>query len=60
MSVFRGMMLVVLLPAVTWAMSFEDARHLLNRTGFGATPEEIAEFAKLDRAAAVNRIVASA
>jgi uncharacterized protein (DUF1800 family) len=40
------------------ALSAEDARHLLVRTGFGATPAEIAELAPLDRAASVDRLLA--
>lgn len=40
------------------ALSPEDARHLLVRTGFGATPAEIAELAPLDRAASVDRLLA--
>jgi uncharacterized protein (DUF1800 family) len=41
-------------------IGYEGARHLLNRTGFGATDAEIAEFASLDRATAVDRILAGA
>jgi uncharacterized protein (DUF1800 family) len=37
----------------------EDARHLLNRTGFGAPPREVAEFARLTREQAVDRLLAS-
>ncbi|MBL8833359.1 MAG: DUF1800 family protein, partial [Rhodospirillales bacterium] len=40
------------------ALSPEDARHLLVRTGFGATPVEIAELGPLDRPAAVDRLLA--
>ena len=29
------------------AISFDDARHLLNRTGFGATPEDIEKLTAL-------------
>jgi uncharacterized protein (DUF1800 family) len=35
-----------------------DARHLLNRTGFEAHPGRIAAFARLTRAAAVDRLLA--
>jgi uncharacterized protein (DUF1800 family) len=42
------------------AMGYDEARHLLNRTGFGATDAQISEYAKLDRAAAVDRILAGA
>ena len=40
------------------ALAPEDARHLLVRTGFGATPAEIAELGPLDRAASVDRLLA--
>ena len=39
------------------AIGYEGARHLLNRTGFGATDAEVSEYASLDRAAAVDRIL---
>ena len=39
------------------ALTPDEARHLLNRTGFGATQAEIAELAPLDRAAAVDRLL---
>ena len=35
----------------------EGARHLLGRAGFGASPAEVAEFAPLDREAAVDRLL---
>ena len=41
-------------------MGYEAARHLLNRTGFGATDSEIEEYARLDRAEAVDRILSGA
>lgn len=40
------------------AMGYEDARHLLNRVGFGATDAEITANAALTRAQAVERILA--
>jgi len=40
------------------AMGPEDARHLLNRAGFGAQPREIAEYAALARTEAVERLLA--
>ncbi|MGL5001817.1 MAG: hypothetical protein ACRDAM_02645, partial [Casimicrobium sp.] len=40
------------------AMGFEDARHLLGRTSFAAQPSEIADYAKLSRAKAVDRLLA--
>jgi uncharacterized protein (DUF1800 family) len=40
------------------AMGIEEARHLLGRTSFAAQPSEIAEYAKLTRAQAVDRLLA--
>lgn len=40
-----------------FALAPEDARHLLVRTGFGASAAEIAELSQLDRAAAVDRLL---
>ena len=40
------------------AIGYEGARHLLNRAGFGATEAEVREYASLDRAQAVDRILA--
>src|SRR3982751_4551967 len=55
-------LIAFVLPIAAHAASigYEGARHLLNRTGFGATDAQVAEFAKLDRAAAVNRLLAGA
>lgn len=39
-------------------MGYSDARHLLNRVGFGATHAEVREFAKLTHVQAVDRILA--
>ncbi len=48
-----------LLPA-SWAgaaaMGPEEAYHLLNRAGFGATPQEVAQYARLSRAQAVDKL----
>ncbi len=41
-------------------IGYDGARHLLSRTGFGATEAEIAEFAPLERGPAVDRILAGA
>jgi uncharacterized protein (DUF1800 family) len=40
------------------ALSPDDARHLLARTGFGAAAGEIADLAPFDRAQAVDRVLA--
>ena len=39
-------------------MGYDDARHLLNRAGFGATDAEIREYAALGREEAVARLLA--
>ncbi len=38
-------------------MDFDEARHLLSRTSFGATPAEIHAFEQLDYPAAVDRLL---
>ena len=40
------------------AMDFDEARHLLSRTAFGATPAEIRALEAQDYAAAVDRLLA--
>ena len=53
-------LLALVLPiAAQAAMGSDDARHLLNRAGFGATPHEIAEYARLSRPEAVDRLLAA-
>lgn len=42
------------------AIGYEGARHLLNRTGFGANPTEVAQYAALGREAAVDRLLGGA
>jgi uncharacterized protein (DUF1800 family) len=54
-----------LLLSVTFAagaapIGYDGARHLLNRTGFGATDAEVRAFAPLERAEAVDRLLAAA
>jgi len=39
-------------------LGFDDARHLLNRTGFSATPTEIDAYAGLSREQAMDRLLA--
>ena len=48
---------LVTLPALARPLGFDDARHLLNRTGFAANTPEISEFAQLTREAAVARLL---
>lgn len=38
-------------------LTFEDARHLLSRSGFGGSPDDIRRLTQLDRAAAVSRVL---
>jgi uncharacterized protein (DUF1800 family) len=48
-------------PRSGWATAgtdFDEARHLLSRTSFGATPADIAALQSLDYAAAVDRLLA--
>jgi uncharacterized protein (DUF1800 family) len=49
----------LLLPAVAGALAPEDARHLLARSGFAATPRGIEALLPLDRAAAIETILAA-
>ncbi len=42
------------------AMTFQEARHLLARTGFGGTPADIREWARLDRETAVTKLLGEA
>jgi uncharacterized protein (DUF1800 family) len=44
--------------AASAPLGIDDARTLLTRTGFGATPAEIAAYASLTRTAAVERLLA--
>src|SRR5512145_2800527 len=46
--------------AASAPLGFDDARHLLNRTGFAAIPAEIEAFARLTRDEAVDRLLAQA
>jgi uncharacterized protein (DUF1800 family) len=45
------------LAARAQALGYEDARHLLDRAGFGATDAEVRAFANLTREAAVDRLL---
>src|SRR5947208_14562168 len=46
--------------AAARGMGPDEARHLLARTGFGPSGSEIARFAALERAEAVDRLLADA
>jgi len=48
---------VLAIPLTAHALDPADIRHLLDRTGFGAEPEDITLFAPLDRTAAVDRVL---
>jgi len=52
-----GFSVTLLATGAVNALSLEDSRHLLSRTGFGATAAEIAELAPLDRAQAVELLL---
>jgi uncharacterized protein (DUF1800 family) len=56
----RLVLLILALPiaAHAAAMGPDEARHLLNRAGFGANPREIADYTQLARAEAVDRLLA--
>jgi uncharacterized protein (DUF1800 family) len=47
------------LPAFAAAMGTDDARHLLNRAGFGARPADLVRFANLSREAAIEQLLAN-
>jgi uncharacterized protein (DUF1800 family) len=49
--------LLVAGSALADPIGYEGARHLLNRTGFGATDAEVRGYAGLERAAAVDRLI---
>lgn len=56
-------LLVLALPvhsAVDEPLGADNARHLLNRTGFGASDGDIGVFAKLNRAEAADRLLKAA
>ncbi len=53
------MLAVGALPAAAAPMGAGDARHLLNRAGFGARPADIAEFARMSRREAVDKLFAA-
>jgi uncharacterized protein (DUF1800 family) len=58
--VLIGMGIASSSQAAATAMGADDARLLLNRTGFGATEREVAEFAQLSRVQAVDRLLRGA
>lgn len=52
-----GLGLLLIAAAPTAALDREEARHLLTRTGFGASPAAIQSLVRLDRAAAVRKLL---
>ncbi len=59
-AAFAGFAVAAAVSAANGPLGFDDARHLLNRTGFSATPTEIDAYAGLTREQAVDRLLASA
>ncbi|HUP29030.1 MAG TPA: DUF1800 family protein, partial [Usitatibacter sp.] len=59
---YLGAVLLLLVPALAAAKGIgaEDARHLLQRVGFGAPDSEVQAFAALERADAVERLLREA
>ncbi len=53
-------LLLTMVAYPVFALSTSDAAHLLIRTGFGATPEAVADLRELERADAVQRLIESA
>jgi len=57
-AVFLLSLLVAALPVSAATLGVDDARHLLSRTAFGATPAEIEAYSKLTREQAADRLLA--
>lgn len=53
-------LLLAALPVSAATLGVDDARHLLSRTGFGATPAEIETYSRLTRHQAADRLLAGA
>jgi uncharacterized protein (DUF1800 family) len=47
-------------PEPSRSLGYDDARHLLNRTGFGATQSEVERFARMTREEAARKLLADA
>ena len=56
-SLFVACMTLLSASAIAGPMGADDARHLLNRTGFDAQPAQIESFAGLSRSEAVERLL---
>jgi uncharacterized protein (DUF1800 family) len=59
-QLIRLLILLVPLAAHAAPMGEVDARHLLNRAGFGATPRDVADYARLSHDQAVERLLGGA
>lgn len=60
LTVFLVCAACLALPAMASApLSYDDARHLLNRTGFGATDAEIRRFTGMSREDAARKLLAT-
>jgi uncharacterized protein (DUF1800 family) len=57
-AVFLLSLLLAALPASAATLGVDDARHLLSRTAFGATPAEIETYSRLTREQAADRLLA--
>lgn len=55
-----ALVLLAALPSGARALDYDEARHLLARTGFGATDAEIRDLAPLSHAQAVRRLLREA
>ena len=58
-SLLIGLIFLFLTPGQAMAMEFEEARHLLSRTGFGASYNEIVDIQPLEYEAAVDKLLSS-
>ncbi|MBL3527114.1 MAG: DUF1800 domain-containing protein [gamma proteobacterium endosymbiont of Lamellibrachia anaximandri] len=60
MSSYKTLFLLLCLPSMLHAMSFEEARHLLQRSGFGGTAVQIELLVGVTHESAVEQLVAAA
>ncbi len=58
MRVLLTVLFLLPMPVFAAGMGYDDARHLLTRSGFAPTEREIQEYATLTRVAAVDRLLA--
>ncbi|RLJ20873.1 DUF1800 domain-containing protein [bacterium endosymbiont of Escarpia laminata] len=60
MSSYTTFFLLLCLPGMLHAMSFDEARHLLQRSGFGGTTVQIEQLAGVTHESAVEQLVTAA